>query len=377
MRHVVCLVLIILLLVGALALNGHMYALDRRAESALTTWEEGAATVTESRTETRRSRRRGRSRTRIVAVIRYQYEHGGRAYTGSQIDPLDGHRGTARDAVAEFPQGATVAVWINPDNPSEAFIQRRRPLWPLSVALASAAALPLLVWIGVRTWLAYRRNHPRVPTPSPMTGWWQLHPGVSCAMELGGAALALFFVLPGLPAFLRFAQIPAEEREDWFLLLEGAYAIGALVALGIFVRYFYEWYKAGDMKVLADSPEIQGGRTCQFRLEQSFIGTADVESLVATLRCTRTDETADSRGRKRYSQSTHWEASATPVADRRIEPHDKLAVPVAFDLAYVSAPSSSLQVVRSYPLYEWSLVTEVKLRGRAVFKAEHPVVVRA
>ncbi len=77
-----------------------------------------------------------------VPEVRYEYEVAGRRYESNRVHfgPTIGFGARSRvDAwVARYPQGSTVAAWINPANPAEAVLETKAPLrgvWTMLVYL--------------------------------------------------------------------------------------------------------------------------------------------------------------------------------------------------------------------------------------------------
>lgn len=85
--------------------------------------------------------------------VQYSYQVDGRPYQGTKIAPGMEVGGTgAGKVVARYPAGAQVMVFYNPQNPSDAVIERKAPaqwlMWVLLVIFdcSLCAVIPLAWW---------------------------------------------------------------------------------------------------------------------------------------------------------------------------------------------------------------------------------------
>lgn len=86
-------------------------------------------------------------------VVQYSYQVNGQSYQNSKLAPGPEVGGTgARKVVAKYPAGAQVMVFYNPQNPSDAVLERKAPaqwlMWLLLVVFdcALCGAIPLVWW---------------------------------------------------------------------------------------------------------------------------------------------------------------------------------------------------------------------------------------
>ena len=86
-------------------------------------------------------------------VIQYSYQVGGQAYQGYKLAPGPQVGGTgARKVVAKYPAGAQVMVFYDPQNPSDAVLERKAPahwlMWLILVIfdVALCGVIPILWW---------------------------------------------------------------------------------------------------------------------------------------------------------------------------------------------------------------------------------------
>jgi hypothetical protein len=125
----------------------------RRKASAMQTWPSAPGSIVESEL---RSRRRGNRRIYYPHIV-YQYNVMGQTYTGKRISPgPESGSSRARELVAKYPPGAPVTVYYDPQNPSDAALERdfsktMPRLWfsliAANIMLCLGMALPLLMFV--------------------------------------------------------------------------------------------------------------------------------------------------------------------------------------------------------------------------------------
>ena len=106
----------------------------RRKMIAVQSWSSAMGTVLASYLE-RRSSSDGSTN---YPVVQYSYQVGGQSYQGAKIAPGMEVGGTgAGKVVNRYPQGAQVMVFYDPNNPSDAVLEKKAPaqwlMWLLLV----------------------------------------------------------------------------------------------------------------------------------------------------------------------------------------------------------------------------------------------------
>lgn len=95
----------------------------QRKMSAVQSWSSTMGTVSSSYLERRRSSKGG---SVSYPVVQYSYQVGSQAYHGSKIAPGMAVGGTgAGKVVGRYPAGAQVMVFYDPQNPSDAVLERK------------------------------------------------------------------------------------------------------------------------------------------------------------------------------------------------------------------------------------------------------------
>ncbi len=86
-------------------------------------------------------------------VVQYSYQVGGQTYQSLKLAPGPEVGGSgARKVVAKYPAGAQVMVFYNPQNPSEAVLERKAPaqwiMWLILVIFdcALCGVIPVIWW---------------------------------------------------------------------------------------------------------------------------------------------------------------------------------------------------------------------------------------
>lgn len=120
----------------------------RRKMATVSQWPSTMGTVSMSTIEQRSSSESGYT---DYPVVQYSYQVGGQAYQSYKLAPGPEVGGSgARKVVARYPAGAQVMVFYNPQNPSEAVLERKAPaqwlMWLLLIVFdcALCGVIPLL-----------------------------------------------------------------------------------------------------------------------------------------------------------------------------------------------------------------------------------------
>jgi hypothetical protein len=121
----------------------------RRRMATVSQWPSTMGTVMMSTIETRSSS----DGSTDYPVVQYSYQVGGRPYQSMKIAPGPEVGGTgARKVVAKYPAGAQVMVFYDPQNPSDAVLERKAPalwlFWLLLVIFdcSLCGAIPIMWW---------------------------------------------------------------------------------------------------------------------------------------------------------------------------------------------------------------------------------------
>lgn len=137
---------LVLLILNAIFLGVIFFM--RRKMAAVSQWPSTMGTVMMSTIEQRSSSDSGYT---DYPVVQYSYQVGGQAYQSYKLAPGPEVGGTgARKVVARYPAGAQVMVFYNPENPSEAVLERKAPaqwlMWLLLIVFdcALCGVIPIL-----------------------------------------------------------------------------------------------------------------------------------------------------------------------------------------------------------------------------------------
>jgi hypothetical protein len=122
----------------------------RRKMASVSQWPSTMGTVNNSHLERRHSSDDGSTN---YPVVQYSYQVQGQVYQGSKLAPGPEVGGSgAGKVVARYPAGAQVMVFYNPQNPSEAVLERNAPaqwlMWLILIIfdLALCGAIPIIWW---------------------------------------------------------------------------------------------------------------------------------------------------------------------------------------------------------------------------------------
>ena len=138
----------VLLILNAIFL-GVIYFM-RQKMAAVSQWPSTMGTVMMSTIEQRSSSEGGYT---DYPIVQYSYQIAGQTYQSMKRAPGPEVGGTgARKIVARYPAGAQVMVFYNPQNPSEAVLEKKAPaqwlMWLLLVIFdcALCGVVPVVIW---------------------------------------------------------------------------------------------------------------------------------------------------------------------------------------------------------------------------------------
>ncbi len=112
----------------------------QRKMQAVQSWSSTLGTVSNSYLERRRSSKGGSTN---YPVVHYSYQVNGEGYLGRKIAPgMDVGGSGAGTVVSRYPTGAQVMVFYDPQNPSDAVLERKAPAqWVLWLVLVIMDAM--------------------------------------------------------------------------------------------------------------------------------------------------------------------------------------------------------------------------------------------
>ena len=120
---VIGILVFVLLILNAIFLGVIFFM--RRKMAAVSQWPSTMGAVNSSYLERRSSSEGGSTN---YPVVQYSYQVGGQTYQGTKLAPGPEVGGTgAGKVVARYPEGAQVMVFYNPENPSDAVLERKAP----------------------------------------------------------------------------------------------------------------------------------------------------------------------------------------------------------------------------------------------------------
>jgi hypothetical protein len=167
----------------------------------------------------------GDTATSYWADIEFTYDYDGETRTSDKVWPVaeDGSAMAMRAVVERYPQGSQVSVFVDPDDPAVAFLEKR---WsPMPYISVNIGCLPVVFVTALGVLLA---------------GWRR--PGIAMLSALVVGTLAIF--LTGMTSEQYLRHVPPSERVWWMWLVfagSGILAIGPLAAV-IKARHLNQLY---------------------------------------------------------------------------------------------------------------------------------------
>jgi len=179
-------------------------------------WQETSCTIHSARTQYSKTRMRSSKIVTIRAVVRYRYEVAGREYFSERYNLNDGVVDGVSERVAKLAQGARVVCYYDPDEPSQAILDREGvadPIWAFLIQMH--LCLGLYLFLDGLKGLEQKQPRPYLRA----TFWTAL--GVTVAAALVGFGLSVFVGAPvwawllmcGVPCLLYLGHRWLEARK--------------------------------------------------------------------------------------------------------------------------------------------------------------------
>jgi len=338
---------------------------------AMKSWVEVPATITHAELQTRRSD----DGTTFRAIAKYQYEFGGRQFTGERVslhggsDNLGSFQWNAhRELEFHLRQRKPFRCFVNPQDPSEAVLYRQLR-WEMSAfftlfatafgavgfgmlvgALATARRLPALgPAAGVLS------DKPWLTRADWATGEIRAGSGAVAAPVLG--VVAAWWMVASTPLVMQMPEIFQSTGSRWAAITLAFPAVGG-VLLWAFVYQFLRRRKFGDSLLqLAATPGVVGGQLAGvIRIPKMIRPTEGFRLKLSCIEHIRTGHGKDTQ----IVEEPLWQEERLVTEPMRDRVGGAIAVPVLFAIPYeveeTSRPGSDRHI-------EWRLEASAETRG--------------
>ncbi|MBL0869184.1 MAG: DUF3592 domain-containing protein [Phycisphaerales bacterium] len=344
-----------------------------RQHQAMTSWTEVQGEVVTSRVVTSRGRRNS---TNYAAQIQYRYDEPGSKVAGTwarrstQVLPIwewtSSGQSEAITRTSAFSVGSKPKVWVNPEDPNDAFILRQYQSWPIGII--NAGILALVFWLsalmkiginGKEASSTLREGGLRLIGPKETLAQirrrWLMCFSASCLLP----------VAPGLYAILGGA-----DAIGWLFWI--TVAISGVVLFIVGVQTLQAWRRCawiGEPTVLvAPTPVITGGEVLIVAEVESF--KASVSTLKLNLVCARVRR--ERRGKSSVEVRDELGAWGVPAITLN-QPGQEPASLTLNVILPSELPGSGDGV--SYPRVEWTIEIDIVGAAALSHKARYPLKV--
>ncbi|MBX3358497.1 MAG: DUF3592 domain-containing protein [Phycisphaeraceae bacterium] len=307
--------------------------------------------------------------------VSFQFDVAGTTYRSSRYAPQHrekGSRAWAESVVARHPVGSKVEVWYDPGSPSVAFLWRHCSFRGYMIGLigfwiiGAAALVPTLT--GAISVQAPAR--PEVQAEGVVV----LKPRVSVAARgwtwIGALIAWGLLAVPYAAHYFIVADQPWEE-----IAYVGAGVTGVLALVALWRTWVYKQVGASVSEALlavADHPLVVG-QPAWAHLEQVARSAVVVEELALNLTCWKS-EIKYSGGKQQVVTTAVVDEWVAAIGETAAEPGQALRAELSL-MAPPGSPPSSTATAKGWPRYRWSIRVRTRLRSRADYASEFPVMV--
>jgi MFS family permease len=252
-------------------------------------WQQVSATVTEAKLETSRGKT-----TTYRAVARYEYEFGGKRYTGRRVGFGSGsdnvgdwqHKQYERLDAAQQ-SGQPVTAWVDPQRP-EAAVLERSIRWSMLVFYVPFAILFPLVSLGA--WWVILRT---LLTPSAkleeMPALEKNEMEIKSDAKSGLRGILFFAVFWNLISFpIAFVAISSETGPSWVWLFVSLFPLIGIGLIALVISKLRQYMQHGEVSIRLNPAQPQLGRALGVRV--TFQKAPPIGEYAITLLCEHVDK---------------------------------------------------------------------------------------
>lgn len=187
-----------------------------------------------------------RTTTIFLPRVRYLYTYDGKDFEGTAVYATEVGQGDmlrAAEVVSRYPPGTTVTAWVDPDDPSRAFLERDVEAFGYIFAMFPMIFLTIAAGVGPIV-LGAGRPRPPVEEGGPGGVWYRLRPSATATAKVLHRALVLVppSAMVALGVFYLTEAWGNIDEIIWVMLGIGAAIwLGVLLALLHAVRALTRW----------------------------------------------------------------------------------------------------------------------------------------
>lgn len=360
-------------LVGIAALFSLGGRMALRQHQAMTGWPEVQGEVLQSKVVTSRTRRGG---TNFRADIQYRYDEPGSNVAGTMSrrsrqllpiwDWMISDQGEAIRRTSRFSLGTTPKVYVNPEDPNDAFILREYQSWP--VGIFNAGTLALIFWLNAL--LKIGIDGKEASSTLREGGFRLLGPKETLAQIrrrrlVCFAASCLMPIAPGL-----YALLGGPDAIGWLFWITAGVSVLAPMVVGVFA--LQAWRRCGwigePTVLVSPTPVTTGGEVLIVAEVESFKDATSSFSL--RLVCERLRR--ERRGKSSMVVRDPLGAWALPAINLNT-PGQEPASLTLNTLLPSDLPGSGDGV--SFPRVEWTIEIDIVGTAGLSHKARYPLKV--
>ncbi|MCC6580470.1 MAG: DUF3592 domain-containing protein [Phycisphaeraceae bacterium] len=308
-------------------------------------------------------------------IITYRYEAANQSHQSSDVFPLSlsQSRGWAQRVVANYRSGSHATAYVNPADPSKAFLIPHRAYFPY--IFTQFPMLFLLVGFQI---LSYRSpgSNDRRPPQQRATGEFVLRPVKSIrGRAVGALVLTIAWLGVGGASAGHYFLFADQPYEMLAFIAAPIYAGVGFVPVGMLIYNVLVLRDLDEPTVMTDTDRFLLGQPFTLLFEQRVRTAMKITSVKAKLVCQRTMRTRSGK-KTTYATDACYETSQTLVDNQSLEPGQPISAMTQFTPpAEQSATSPRKPIV--YPYYDWELRIHVEMPGRPDYHGTFAITVES
>lgn len=310
--------------------------------------------------------------TNYKPLVSFSFEFEGQAHSAENVHviPMSSGQRWANRVLDRYPIGETVTAWVDPQDPSDSFLDRTPGFAPYIFVM-----FPMIFFaLGSGMVVSALSKNDTAPTAgdsaSGTEGWFLFKPKASTQAKLRGS-IAAAVVWDGLGVLVLAHYVMVGGGFDRLAPFALAIYFGlGMIPVGMSLYRFRVNQMLHDAVVMLDADTLERGGNAQVYVEQAIKSGCHINALKVGLKCERTTRTS-SGGKTRHVTKTVHEEEHPLAENQTVSSSD--ALHLGHTLTIPTEPPASSDPKGDYPRTLWTVTVHTDIANAPDYKAEFPV----
>jgi len=312
--------------------------------------------------------------TNYKPLVSFTFEFEGEAHSAENVHviPMSSGQRWANRVLDRYSAGETVTAWVDPQDPSESFLDRTPSFIPYIFVV-----FPMIFFaLGSGMVVGDISKNDTTPTTgdsaSGTEGWFIFKPKASTQAKLRGSiAAAIVWDGVGVLVLAHYVIVGGGFDRIAPFALPIYFGLG-MIPVGMAFYRFRVNQMLQDAVVMLDVDTLKRGGSPQVYVEQAIKSGCHINALKVGLKCERTTRTRSS-GKTQYVTKTVHEEEHPLTENQTVTSNE--ALHLGHTLTIPTELPASSDPKGDYPRTLWSVTVHTDIANAPDYKAEFPVQV--